>query len=200
MSNLGRIAGRDLPDQPLSLSARLVGSPKALTLQEFSLTAGPSDLAGTATYDTSAELPLVDVDLQSRYLDPTPFLPAEADRRRAGDRAAAGRRSPDPGHAVAGRLAERAERAGQGVNRRTDPAERAGEGRVADGSLQDGALRIERFALTGDRGTLAGELQVLPDASGFPDQREYRRHGDDAGTDAEFTRRTSTCCRATTSR
>ncbi|MBT8443324.1 MAG: AsmA family protein, partial [Gammaproteobacteria bacterium] len=50
MSNLGRIAGTDLPDQPLTLSAKLVGSANALTLQDFSLTAGPSDLAGTATY------------------------------------------------------------------------------------------------------------------------------------------------------
>ncbi|MGI9341857.1 MAG: AsmA family protein [Gammaproteobacteria bacterium] len=166
ISNLGRIAGMELPDQPLTLSARLDGSPRALTLSDFRLTAGPSDLAGTATYDTSGDQPRVDVDLTSRFLDPTPFLPPDDAETAPAAAAPAddGRLIPDtPIPAEA--LRELNAHANVSIGELVLP-NGAVKDLLLDGSLQDGSLRIERFSLTGDRGTLAGELQVLPDPAG----------------------------------
>jgi uncharacterized protein involved in outer membrane biogenesis len=166
MSNLGRIAGTDLPDQPLSLSAKLVGSPKALTLSDFSLTAGPSDVAGTATYDTSGDLPRVDVDVTSRFLDPTPFLPADDAEAAPAATATAddGRLIPDTPIPVDA-LRELNAKAKLAIGELVLPNGPVKDVRL-DGSLQDGALRIERFALAGDRGTLDGKLELLPTAAG----------------------------------
>jgi hypothetical protein len=166
MSTLGRITGTDLPDQPLTFSARLVGSATALTLQEFTLAAGASDLTGTATYDTSTELPLFDVDLQSRYLDPTLFLPADSADAAPETTAPAkdSRLIPDSALPLDA-LRELNARAKVSIGKLVLPNGAVKDVRL-EVSLQDGALRIERFALAGNRGTLAGELQVLPDPAG----------------------------------
>ena len=75
MSNLGRIADTDLPDEPLSLSAHLIGSADALRLEDLLATAGKSDLSGQAIYRNQGDVPFVGVTLVSRYLNVAPFLP-----------------------------------------------------------------------------------------------------------------------------
>jgi len=166
MSNLGLIAGRDLPAEPLALSAHLIGSTGVLRLEDLRVTAGRSDLSGRATYDSQGEVPRVDVDLTSTYLNVVPFLPPEEDSAAAEPAPPADDSRVIPDMPIPMDLLQQ-------LNARVDVSiaelvlpETALIDVLLDGSLQDGALRINKFGLAGQRGTLAGMLEVLPTPEG----------------------------------
>jgi uncharacterized protein involved in outer membrane biogenesis len=167
LSNLGRIAGTDLPDEPLTLSAHLVGAGKTLRLEDLRVKSGKSDLSGSATYDSQGDIPLVDVDLTSKYLNVKPFLPKQADSgtsESAPPPADESRVIPDT--PIPMELLQQ-------LNARVDISigelvlrETTVNDVLLDGSLQSGALRIDKFGVAGQRGTLAGNLEILPTVEG----------------------------------
>jgi hypothetical protein len=71
---LSVIAGRELPDHRLHLKARLVGTRDVMTMQDFELTFGESDLQGQFTM-RAGDIPAVDIDVQSRLFDISEYLP-----------------------------------------------------------------------------------------------------------------------------
>jgi len=166
MSNLGLIAGRDLPDDPLTLSAHLIGSTGVLRLEDLRATAGSSDLSGRATYDSQGEVPSVDVGLASTYLNLVPFLPAEEATAEPEPTAPADDSRVIPDTPIPLDLLQQ-------LNARVNVSigelvlrETTVNDVLVLGSLQDGALRIEKFGLAGRRGTLDGTLEVLPTPDG----------------------------------
>ena len=64
VQKLSVIAGRELPDHALQLKARLVGTRDVMTMQDFEMTFGESDLQGQFTM-RAGEIPAVDIDVQS---------------------------------------------------------------------------------------------------------------------------------------
>ncbi len=166
MSNLARIAGRDLPDEPLTLSAHLIGSGEMLRLEDLRITAAKSDLSGSATYDRQGEIPFVAVDLNSKYLNLVPFLPEEEDSAISEsappvDNSRVIPDTPIPMELLLQLNAQVDISIGELVLRETTVNDV-----LLDGSLQDGALRIDKFGVAGQRGTLAGNLELLPTANG----------------------------------
>jgi hypothetical protein len=71
---LSAIAGRALPDHPLWLKARLVGTRDVITLEDFELTFGESDLQGQFTM-RAGDVPALDIDVKSRLFDISEYLP-----------------------------------------------------------------------------------------------------------------------------
>ena len=166
MSNLGRIAGRDLPDEPLTLSAHLIGSADALRLEDLLATAGRSDLSGQATYKNQGDVPFVGVTLVSRYLDVVPFLPDQAEEvePEAAPPVDDSRVIPDTAIPL-DELKQLNARVDISVGELVLPETTVNDV-LLDASLQDGALRVDNFRVAGQRGTLAGNLEVLPTAEG----------------------------------
>jgi len=72
--NLSAIAGRELPDQPLRFKARLVGTSDVMTMENFELTFGESDLSGQFTM-RDAEVPVIEIDVISKLFDISEYLP-----------------------------------------------------------------------------------------------------------------------------
>lgn len=164
MSNLGRLAGRDLPDEPLSLSAHLVGSADAIRLQDLVAKIGKSDLSGGATYRGQGDIPFVEIDLRSRHLNLAPLLPPLEDGAtpEPAPPAKDSRVIPDtpiPMDALQQLNARVDISIGELVLRQTTVNDV-----VLAGSLQSGALRVEKFNLAGQRGALSGTLELLPTA------------------------------------
>ena len=75
LSNLSVIAGRELPDHPFRLKAHLVGTSDVMTMEDFELTFGESDLDGQFTM-RAGDRPAVKIDVKSRLLDISEYLPA----------------------------------------------------------------------------------------------------------------------------
>ncbi len=167
MSNLGRIAGTDLPDEPLTLSAHLIGSGTGLRLEDLRSASGKSDLSGSASYENKGDIPFLGLTLASKYLNLAPFLPDEeegAESESTPPPADDSRVIPDTPIPM-DRLKQ--------LNARVDISigelvlrETTVNDVVLDASLQDGALRVAEFGVADARGTLAGTLEVLPAAQG----------------------------------
>jgi hypothetical protein len=77
--NLSVLAGRELPDHPLHLTARLVGTKDVMTMEGFALTFGESDLQGDFTM-RSGDVPAVKIDVKSQLFDISEYAaePAES--------------------------------------------------------------------------------------------------------------------------
>ena len=172
MSNLGRVAGTPLPDEPLTLSAQLVGSTEAIRLDDLRLMAGKSDLSGSAVYDIGGEIPRVEVNLTSAFMNLTPFVP-EPDDTAKGDAASSQTAPQEDDSRVIPDTPIPMDLLNQ-LDARVDIS--VGElvlrdirllDLMVDGSLQDGALRIDKFELAGELGgVLGGQLEVLPAPEG----------------------------------
>ena len=72
--NLSVIAGRELPDHPLRLKARLVGTRDVMTMEDFDLTFGESDLHGHFTI-RAGDVPAIKIDAKSQLFDISGYLP-----------------------------------------------------------------------------------------------------------------------------
>ena len=92
--HLSVIAGRELPDQPLRLNARLVGSRDVMTMENFELTFGESDLSGQFTM-RAGDIPTVEIDVTSRMFDVSEYQPEPKDETQADSPAADQKVIPD---------------------------------------------------------------------------------------------------------
>jgi hypothetical protein len=72
--NFSVIAGRELPDQQLHLKARLLGTSNEMTMEDFALTFGESDLGGQFVMRGGGK-PFVRLDVRSRLFDISDYLP-----------------------------------------------------------------------------------------------------------------------------
>ena len=72
--NLSVLAGWVLPDHPLHLNARLVGTRDLMTLDNFEFTFGDSDLAGRFTM-RDGDIPTLDIDVRSHLFDISGYQP-----------------------------------------------------------------------------------------------------------------------------
>jgi len=70
---LSVLAGRELPDHPLDLKARLVGTSDQMTMEHFALTFGESDLQGDFTM-RAGDVPAVEIDVSSRLFDVSEYF------------------------------------------------------------------------------------------------------------------------------
>jgi len=68
------LLGRVLPDDPLHLNARLVGTHDVMTLDNFKFTFGESDLSGRLTVQ-DGEVPRIDIDVMSQLFDISGYQP-----------------------------------------------------------------------------------------------------------------------------
>jgi len=167
VQKLSVLAGRELPDQPLHLKARLVGTSDQMTMDHFALTFGESDLQGDFTM-RAGDVPTVSIDVNSRLFDISEYF-AEPEEK------------PDP--------------APQDKNKKIIPATplpleslRAFNADVAidinelrtramiqkgvkfQAVLSDGTLNVENISLTSQRGGhLRASADIVPDNSGGAD-------------------------------
>jgi len=74
ISRLSVVAGRELPDHPLRLQARFVGTRDVMTMEDFEFTFGESDLDGHFTM-RAGEVPAVKIDATSKLFDISGYLP-----------------------------------------------------------------------------------------------------------------------------
>jgi hypothetical protein len=74
VSRLSAIAGRELPDHPLLLKARLVGTRDVMTMEHFEFTFGESNLDGEFTM-RAGDVPSVKLDVTSRLFDISEYMP-----------------------------------------------------------------------------------------------------------------------------
>lgn len=72
--NLSKLAGRELPDQALNLTARLKGDHTQMTMESFNLSVGNSDLNGHFTM-IAGDVPQLDIVFRSSLIDITEFQP-----------------------------------------------------------------------------------------------------------------------------
>ena len=72
--NLSVLAGRELPDHPLRFNARMVGTRDVMTMEDFELTFGDSDLHGVFTM-RAGDSPAVEIDVTSRLFDISEYMP-----------------------------------------------------------------------------------------------------------------------------
>jgi len=164
-------AGQPLPDEPLTVKAEVSAEADTFQLSTFDLTLGQSDISGTAAFQPaseSQEVPAITAELSSTLLDLRPLqalLAAEPDEQEQAPEPEDGRLIPDIPvpmdelRMVNGDVLLTVDRVL--LNNTT----------LADiefnGSIQDGALLIERFALAGEAGSeLSGSLQLIPTESG----------------------------------
>lgn len=167
VQKLSVLAGRELPDQPLHLKARLVGTSDQMTMEHFALTFGESDLQGDFTMRTG-DVPAVKINVSSRLFDVSEYF-AEPEKK------------PDP--------------APQDKNKKVIPAtplplellrafnadvaieidELRNQGMIQKGievnaQLSDGALRVEKISVVSLRdGHLKASADLVPDDSGGAD-------------------------------
>ena len=76
------LAGRELPDHPLRLKARFVGTSDVMTMEDFELTFGESDLQGHFTLH-AGDIPAVDIDVNSQLFDISEYLPEPEEKPQA---------------------------------------------------------------------------------------------------------------------
>jgi hypothetical protein len=74
LARLGVINGNRLPDVPLELEAHFSGSPTVFAMDHLQGLVGKSDLKGRLAAHLDSEIPEIEVDIDSKFLDLTPFL------------------------------------------------------------------------------------------------------------------------------
>lgn len=172
---LGPLTGRrELPAEPFAIALEIAGNSGRLVSKEFSARLGANDLSGRLAARLEGRRSF-EADLRSRRLDvsrllaefgkesPTPELPAAADKRQHPER---DRLLPDEPLKLAA-LRE------FDANLRFEAAEIVAPGParrdvVLAGTLDRGALRIERFAGSGLLGGhTSASLEIVPLGDGY---------------------------------
>jgi len=161
------LAGRELPDQPVRLTARLLGSRNEMVMENFELIFGESDLNGQfAMY--AGDVPEIELDVRSELFDISEFLPDPADPVEPEAEVKKDRVIPDSPLPI-----ELLRRYNAVVD--ADIGELRTRTHVArelalDGTLQDGAAKIDRFGFIGKRGgKLEATASLTPNATDAPD-------------------------------
>ena len=165
--NFSIIAGRELPDHPLRLKARFVGTRDVMTMEDFELTFGESDLHGQFTM-RAGDVPFLDIDVNSQLFDVSKYMPEPEDEPQQAEPATDGKLIPDTPLPL--QLLESFEAIIE-VDMDTLRT-RSFEFRELDidASVSAGALDIQNLAFTGLRGgNLTMSANLIPDKVGGAD-------------------------------
>jgi len=166
---LSVIVGRALPDHPLRLKARLVGTRDVMTMEDFELTFGESDLQGQFTI-RAGDVPALDIDVRSRLFDISEYLPEPGVEAQSESTAIDGKVIPDtplPLEVLRTFDADVEVDAGEIRTRSLTML-----GLDLDATVSNGALKIQQMTYTSPRGgylTLSSDL--IPNESGGADFR-----------------------------
>jgi len=166
IANLSILLGRELPEHALHLTARVVGSRDVMTMENFNLTLGDSDLRGSFTM-RDGEIPQVDLDVDSNLLDISEYFEkiAETAADEKVEPESDGRVIPDAPLPL-----DMLKKFAAEVD--IDIVEYRGRALMLDdieldGTVHSGALRVDKFALTGQReGRIELSASLVPDDSG----------------------------------
>ncbi|RLA28118.1 MAG: hypothetical protein DRQ63_04280 [Gammaproteobacteria bacterium] len=167
VSKLSAIAGRELPDHPLLLKARLVGTRDVMTMEHFELTFGESDLHGEFTMRAGA-VPSVKLNVTSGLFDISEYMPEPEEEPQPATTVVDGRVIPD-----APLRLELLQSFDADVDIRIDKLRTRSFrslGFDLDALVSVGALHIQDLSLNGPRGgllTFSGNL--TPNESGGAD-------------------------------
>ena len=168
LRTLSVLAGRELPDDSAQFKLRVAGSRGLMRSDHFAGGFGDSDIAGRFVL-RGGDVPEIEVGLTSERLNLEPYLPDEADEADAADERddappptkADGRVIPDipiPMDAmktIAATVDIDIKEIDLGPKEFTDI--------ILTGSLTDGALAVERFALSNNKGgSLRGNFALRP--------------------------------------
>jgi len=165
--NLSVLAGRVLPDHPLHLNARLVGTRDLMTLDNFEFTFGDSDLRGRFTIQ-DGDVPKVDIDVTSQLFDISGYQPEHEEEPPSEEPPVDERVIPDtPLPFELLRSFDADINLVMGEIRTRDAAI---DGLEIDAAVANGALIIERLAVDGRRlGTLEMTAALNPGSPGEAD-------------------------------
>ncbi len=165
--NFSVIAGRELPDQPLRLKARLVGTREVMTLENFELTFGDSDLRGRFTM-RDGDIPTLDIDVTSQLFDISGYQPVHEEDPPSDEPVVDHRVIPDvslPFDLLRSFDADIDLVMGEIRTRNVTI-----EGLEVDAAVASGVLKIERLALEGQRGgSLKMTAELIPGLPGKAD-------------------------------
>jgi len=166
-NKLSVLAGRELPDEPLHLTARLVGTRDVMTMEKFELTFGESDLHGQLTM-RAGEIPAVSFAANSRLFDISGYMPPPEEEKESTTPVADERVIPDtPLPLELLRLSD------ADVDIKIDELRTRSLrlfGLELDASISDGALNIRNLSYTGSRdGSLVVSANLIPTDSGGAD-------------------------------
>ena len=167
---LEAVTDQPLPDEPLTLKAELAAEDAAFQLETFALTLGQSDLSGSAMLRLASspeQVPEMSAKLSSTLLDLQPLQallasdsgtaapqPAPADGRLIPD-------TPVPLEQLRAINGDVQLAVGRMLFNNTTLADVE-----LNGSIRDGALTIDRFALRGEAGgELSGSMALIPTES-----------------------------------
>ena len=159
-NKLSVLVGRELPDEPLHLTARLVGTQDVITMQDFEFTFGESDLHGQFTM-RAGEIPAIKFNANSRLLDISGYMPLPEEETESATPATDGRVIPDtPLPLELLRLSD------ADVEIKIDELRTRSLrmfGLELDASISDGALNIRNVSYTGKRGgSFAMSAKLVP--------------------------------------
>ena len=173
LSNFNPLTGYDWPQEEAKLNFRLSGAPGRLNLDHLRATVGRSDIAGTFTLLSGQPMSL-DASFRSQRLDIRRYLPAPppapptppSDQSSRPESVSSDQRViPDtvvdlqPLNQLNAKVDLKVDRLKltSGVLRDLE----------LSGTLDTGALRVDRFSLRGfDKGSLAGSMQLGPSGDG----------------------------------
>ncbi len=174
ISRFSPLLGWPLPQQTATVSFQLVGNPNIVSLTDFALRSGNTEIHGSGAL-RSGETPDITLNLQSKVLDLTHYVP-DPEKIKADTTKPAKK----PGDAVAndGRLIPDAEVDIAILERFSGKFDitveelilqhRSINQVVLDASAQQGALRVNRFAYTSeDDGVLESSGSVRPTPEGL---------------------------------
>jgi uncharacterized protein involved in outer membrane biogenesis len=163
LRTLSVLAGRELPDDPAQLKFHLVGSRGLIRLERFDGRFGDSDISGSFAL-RNADVPDIEIGLTSQRLNLEPYLPEDADSADEEEPAPAEpkeRLIPDTPIPM-----DELEKATASVNidiKEIDLGPKEFSDVILVGSLSDGALSVERFALQNNvGGSLRGNFALRP--------------------------------------
>ena len=165
LRTLSLLAGRDLPDDSAQLTVHVVGSRGVIRLERFDGRFGDSDISGNVVL-RNGDVPEIEVELTSQRLNLEAYMPEEdAEQPDEGEPAPAEAKErliPDTPLPM-DELKKLTASADIEI-REIDLGPKVFSDIVLLGSLSDGALNVERFALSNNvGGSLRGNFTLRPD-------------------------------------
>jgi len=167
ISMLSMIAGRELPDEALRLTGRLVGTREIMSMQDFEMKVGESDLNGRLTMQFD-QIPVVSIDLRSTLFDISGYSSAAGFESDPAPVENTGKLIPDMPLPLAFLRRFNA-------NLNINAGElRSGAAKLLDvklsGSLSSGALTVDNYSFETVRGgTFHSSASLLPNDRGEAD-------------------------------
>ncbi len=165
LRTLSALAGRELPDDAAQLEFHLVGSRGVMRLDRFDGRFGDSDISGELAF-RNADVPEIDIGMTSTRLNLSPYLRDDAD-------AADAREDKPPPAKAKDRVIpdtpipmDELRKVKASVNidiKEINLGAKTFTGAILVGSLADGALAVDKFAVSNNvGGSLRGDFTLRP--------------------------------------